>query len=126
MYEYKDILEEAKKDFEEGKNWIDFSNKYFRQGSKYLPSNKKERAKYLQSDVFKKVMGMKYELEEQQKDITGPEIPAIEEFSGKTVVRVPKSLHRDLFIISKKEVVSLNQIINLFLAQGVERYKKQW
>lgn len=123
---YEDILKEAKKDFEEGKNWIDFSNKYFSQGSKYLPANKEERAKYLQSEVFNKVMDMKYELEEQQKDITGSEIPAIEEFSGKTNVRVPKSLHRDLFIISKKEEVSLNQIINLFLAQGVERYKKQW
>src|SRR5271155_4984467 len=36
-------------------------------------------------------------------------------FSGKTLLRMPKSLHRDLAQKAKEEKVSLNQLINLSL-----------
>lgn len=46
--------------------------------------------------------------------------PRLEEaYSGKFVVRVPRSLHRDLAEAAELEGVSLNQYINTALAQSV-------
>lgn len=45
--------------------------------------------------------------------------PANEDFSGKFVVRVPKSLHRLLTEKAKEEGVSLNQYINYRLAKDL-------
>jgi len=42
-----------------------------------------------------------------------------ESFSGKFVVRLPKSLHRDLVEQAEREDVSLNQLINVLLAQSI-------
>ena len=42
-----------------------------------------------------------------------------ESYSGKFVVRVPKSLHRQLVEEAEREGVSLNQYINVALAQAV-------
>lgn len=42
-----------------------------------------------------------------------------EEFSGKFVVRVPKSLHRDLVAAAARDDVSLNQFITVELARAV-------
>ena len=44
-----------------------------------------------------------------------------EEFRGKFVVRVPKSLHRDLVDAAAREAVSLNQYIATELARSVGR-----
>ncbi|MBE0409324.1 MAG: toxin-antitoxin system HicB family antitoxin [Anaerolineales bacterium] len=52
----------------------------------------------------------------------GQEIPEPrleEDYSGKFVVRVPKSLHRQLVIEAEREGVSLNQFINVALASAV-------
>ncbi len=48
-----------------------------------------------------------------------PEPRTEEEYSGKFVVRVPRSLHRDLAEMASQEGVSLNQFINTALAQSV-------
>jgi antitoxin HicB len=48
-----------------------------------------------------------------------PEPKPLEEFSGKFVVRVPKSLHRDLVAAAAREGVSLNQFIATELARVV-------
>ena len=45
-----------------------------------------------------------------------PEPMGKEEFSGKFLVRLPKSLHRTLAQISKREGVSLNQYVTSALA----------
>ena len=45
-----------------------------------------------------------------------PEPRPEEDYSGKFVVRVPKSLHRKLVEEAEKEGVSLNQYINVTLA----------
>ena len=50
-----------------------------------------------------------------------PEPKLLEEFSGKFVVRVPKSLHRDLVAAAAREEVSLNQFIAAELARSVGR-----
>jgi antitoxin HicB len=49
--------------------------------------------------------------------IPGPR--PLDEYSGKFVVRVPRSLHRDLVDAAEREGVSLNQYINVALAQAV-------
>lgn len=48
-----------------------------------------------------------------------PEPRDTEEFSGKVVLRMPKSLHRDLARKAKDEGVSLNQIMVASLARSV-------
>lgn len=47
--------------------------------------------------------------------------PNREEFSGKFVVRIPKTLHRDLAARAKKEGVSLNQMVVYLLAHSLGR-----
>ena len=48
-----------------------------------------------------------------------PEPKSVEEYSGKFIVRVPKSLHRDLAETTAREGVSLNQYISAELARAV-------
>lgn len=50
-----------------------------------------------------------------------PEPRDLDEFSGKFVVRVPRSLHGELVDKAKLEGVSLNQYVNLALAQATSR-----
>ena len=50
-----------------------------------------------------------------------PEPRPAEEYSGKFVVRLPKSLHRELAEAAEREGVSLNQWVNVALAKGVQR-----
>ena len=50
-----------------------------------------------------------------------PEPRPEESYSGKFVVRVPRSLHRDLVEKAAQEGVSLNQCINVALARSVGR-----
>lgn len=45
----------------------------------------------------------------------------MEEYSGKILIRIPKSLHRVLSRAAKQERVSLNQYITSLLAAGVQR-----
>ena len=51
-----------------------------------------------------------------------PEPRPEEGYSGKFVVRVPRSLHRELVEQAEREGVSLNQYINVVLARAVGRY----
>ncbi len=54
----------------------------------------------------------------------GLEIPVPEsergEFSGRFVVRMPKSLHRELSISAKENGVSLNQFVNNLLSMNLQ------
>ncbi len=53
----------------------------------------------------------------------GQDIPLprdMEEYSGKFVVRIPRSLHRNLVRAAKQEGVSLNQYVTSLLAAGVQ------
>lgn len=54
----------------------------------------------------------------------GQDIPLprdMEEYSGKFMVRIPRSLHRTLAHAAKQEGVSLNQYIASLLAAGAQR-----
>ena len=50
-----------------------------------------------------------------------PEPSPEDEYGGKFVVRVPRSLHRELVATADREGVSLNQYINVALAESVGR-----
>ena len=54
-----------------------------------------------------------------EDDLPIPEPRPEEDYSGKFVVRVPKSLHRKLVEEAEREGVSLNQYINVTLARSV-------
>jgi DNA-binding CsgD family transcriptional regulator/predicted RNase H-like HicB family nuclease len=54
----------------------------------------------------------------------GQDIPLprdMEDYSGKFIVRIPRSLHRNLIRAAKREGVSLNQYVTTLLATGVQR-----
>ncbi len=46
-------------------------------------------------------------------------LPALDQGGGKLVLRLPKSLHRQLVRLSKKEEISLNQFVLTVLAERV-------
>ena len=48
-----------------------------------------------------------------------PEPRKLDDYSGKFVARVPRSLHRELVRRAADEGVSLNQMINVLLAQAI-------
>lgn len=51
-----------------------------------------------------------------------PSQPAAHEYSGKFVVRMPKSMHRQLAVAARREEVSLNQyVVNLLTTYGTVR-----
>ncbi len=50
-----------------------------------------------------------------------PEPAPDEDYSGKFVVRLLRSLHRQLAETAEREGVSLNQLVNVALARAVER-----
>ena len=56
---------------------------------------------------------------EDGDDIPEPKLD--EDYSGKFVVRLPRSLHRQLVETAEREGVSLNQFVNVALARAVER-----
>jgi predicted HicB family RNase H-like nuclease len=109
MSKFAWVLEDAKKHFESNMNFIDFGNRYFSQGSRFLPKSKEEMDEYLDSPEFQAIQDMKFKLEEAQRDVTetAGEL-GDNEYSGKFLIRVPKSLHRALVEEAKREGVSLN------------------
>lgn len=53
--------------------------------------------------------------------------PVLDEtYSGKFVVRLPKTLHRRLAQLAKAENTSLNQMVNILLADSVGRWTEKW
>lgn len=58
---------------------------------------------------------------EDGEEVPEPEPTESENYSGKYVVRIPKSLHRDLVRKAKEENVSLNQLTTYLLSTGVGR-----
>jgi hypothetical protein len=107
------ILEDAKKSFEEGMDWVCFHNRYFNQGSKFMPKNRKERNEYLESPEFEEIQDMAYELEKMQ--------PVTTESDGKFTLRLPRSLHRALIKEADQEGTSLNQLILAKLAISLNK-----
>jgi predicted HicB family RNase H-like nuclease len=110
MSKYLNMLKEAKKDFANGINWMDFSNKYFGPGNPYIPQDEEERKEFLKSEEYQAIQAMKENLEEGQPEISEPK------YSGKFVVRVGASLHRSLVEEAEAEGMSLNQLILAKLA----------
>lgn len=112
------ILEEARRRFKEGMNWVDFFNMFHEKGSSFMPIDRETRIRYLHSPEFKEIQRMKCGLKEEQPEVVKPE------YSGKMSIRMPKMLHRELAELAKKEGVSINQLMVVFLGQAVVEYKK--
>ena len=55
----------------------------------------------------------------QAKGINIPEPQGTEEYSGKFVIRVPRSLHKELVSAADRDGVSLNTFVNVALARVV-------
>lgn len=78
-----------------------------------------------QADTFEELEEMIYEAMEAWIQVTledgdtVPEPRPIESYSGRFVIRVPRSLHRDLVRCAEREGVSLNTFINVVLARAV-------
>jgi predicted HicB family RNase H-like nuclease len=102
------MLEEAKKDYAAGMNWMDFSNKFFGPNSPYVPKIQAKRKEFLASPEYLEVQKLKEKLADSQPDTTAP---TEKEYSGAISLRVPKSLHRSLVEEADAEGVSLNQLI---------------
>ena len=49
----------------------------------------------------------------------------VEEYSGKFVVRLPRSLHRQLAQRAERENTSLNQLVVMFLSEGMGRWRER-
>jgi predicted HicB family RNase H-like nuclease len=112
------ILEDAQKHFDANMNWVDFGNRYFSQGSKFLPTTDSEMNEYLASSEYQLIQEMRFKLEGKQKDVTESAGELGEnQYSGKFIVRAPKSVHRMLVEEAKKEGVSLNQLCVAKLAR---------
>jgi antitoxin HicB len=47
--------------------------------------------------------------------------PAVPDVSGKMLLRMPKSLHRDLAVQAEREAVSINQLAVTLIARGLAR-----
>lgn len=58
--------------------------------------------------------------------IPDPTPIAEEEYSGKFVIRLPRSLHRQLSIRAEKENTSLNQLVVMLLSEGMGRWKESY
>ena len=52
-----------------------------------------------------------------------PSMPADQSYSGKLVVRMPKSLHRELALSARDQNVSLNQFMVYLLSQQQKPYQ---
>ena len=111
---YEETLVEARRDFEAAMKWSEFSQKYFGQGSKFIPKEKEERREYVKSDVFRQIQDMKFGLEEKQSPAELEETQPLP--SGKLNVRIPRSLHAKLLAEARLEDTSLNQLMLAKLA----------
>jgi len=117
-YDY--ILEDAKQRFAEGMNHLDFHNRYFGYGSKFMPATEEERKEYFATGIPREIQKMRDVLMKRQPEITLPDegvpVPGGKEYSGRILVRCPKSLHQALDEEANREGVSLNQLIVAKLA----------
>ena len=50
-----------------------------------------------------------------------PEPNTKEKYSGKFLVRIPKSLHQEIAVRAKKEAVSINQLATYFFSAGIAK-----
>ena len=62
---------------------------------------------------------------DKNREIPLPEVMQQEKFSGKFIVRLPKSLHHKLASLAKNEGVSLNQLVNYLLSIEINGTKKK-
>lgn len=111
-FTFAEILDDAKKHYAEGMNWIDFSNRYFSPKSPFLPKmTARERKRFVESPEYQKIQDMKYTLKDKQPDVAGPaeDQDDLMLYSGNLSFAVPKTLHKQLIEEAEANGVSLTQ-----------------
>src|SRR5690554_874757 len=103
--EYQWIVDEARKDFEANMNHLDFHNKYMGVGNKYIPRDKEERNKFMETGIVQEIQKMVYDLQQKQPYVCFPD--EADSYSGKFIVRAPRSLHMALAKEAEAEGISL-------------------
>lgn len=74
-------------------------------------------------EMLEEAKGLWFEVALDDNDyIPEPSPSEEEEYSGKFVIRIPKSLHRQLAIRAEREETSLNQLVVMVLADGMGRW----
>ena len=116
MYQW--ILDEARRDFEDNMNHLDFHNKYLGVGNKYIPHDKGEREEFMKTGIVREIQKMVYELQQRQPDVFFPD--ELDGYSGNFVIRGPKSLHMAIVKEAEAEGVSLNQLVVAKLAVSLK------
>ncbi len=117
------VLEQAKALAPNVKNWADFTALVFGQRdgivAKTFP-DETERQMFYDSEQYKKVSAMREKLMRKFGTAKG----GTPEKSGRILVRLPKSLHKELEIEAKSEGVSVNQLVVSKLATPIENRAK--
>lgn len=57
-------------------------------------------------------------------EIPEPNSETKEKYSGKFMVRIPKTLHKDIAVTAEKENVSINQLATYLFSEGIARRGK--
>jgi len=103
----QELLEVAHGLKDSGLTWVEANNAIYGPGGRFaqLFSTKTDRMAFARMEESRK-------LDELIDSLLEPDIrPSREEYSGKFVVRVPKSLHAALAAEADAEGVSLNQLV---------------
>jgi antitoxin HicB len=75
------------------------------------------------SDMIREAMAVWIETALEDGE-TIPMPRSVEDYSGRFVIRIPKSLHRELVEMAEREGVSLNTYVNVALSKTVGQERK--
>jgi len=103
----QELLEFTRSLQDSGLTWVEANNSIYGPGGRFvhLFPTKTERVAFARTEESRK-------LDELIDSLPEPDVrPSREEYSGKFVVRVPKSLHAALAAEAEAEGVSLNQLV---------------
>lgn len=66
--EFNEILKEAERKYDEDIDWRKFTDLFLGFDSEYMPQERQEQKAYFKSNVFQRIMFMKFDLESTQKN----------------------------------------------------------
>jgi HicB family len=108
----QELLEVARSLKDSGLTWVEANNAIYGPGGRFVQlfPTKTDRMAFARMEESRKI-------DELIDSLPEPDIrPSREEYSGKFVVRVPKSLHAALAAEADAEGVSLNQLVGAKLS----------
>lgn len=67
--EFNEILKEAERKYDEDIDWRKFTDLFLGFDSEYMPQERQCQKVYFKTNVFQKIMLMKFDLESTQRDL---------------------------------------------------------